>query len=175
MSMSEETKIAGERSLVQRDRRADGGDRHVQVTRADILIARRFGGVAMMIAAPVRAYRGVGLDVRPDPNAAIVYRLVLAHTDADLDVLLGETHDVEVAHLAWSQWAGWFGLARLALNGDDWIAVDPAPANPPRDAYPHRRGATTATRRPRFGLRRKPGRLPEVAPNGSAAIPTGGD
>jgi hypothetical protein len=171
MSMSEEKKIAGELSLVQRDRRADGGDRHVRVTRGDILIARHFGGVAMMIAAPVRGYRGVGLDVRPDPHGAIFYRLLLVHADADLDVTLGETCDVEGAHLAWAQWAGWFALARLALDGDDWIAVESTPANRSRDVYPHRRGASMSKRRPRFGLRRKPGDPMRATPSDEAAAP----
>ena len=175
MSMSGETRIAAEVSLVQRDRRADGGDRHVRVTRGDILIARRLGGVEMMIATPVRAYRGVGLDVQPDSEGAIVYRLLLVHADADLDVLLGETRDVESANLAWSQWAGWFELARLALNGDDWFAVDAAPTNPSRDAYPHRRGAMMVHRRPRFGLRRETGQRAHVASNALRPTPTDGD
>lgn len=175
MSMSGETRIAAEVSLVQRDRRADGGDRHVRVTRGDILIARRFGGVEMMIKTPVCAYRGVGLDVRSDSEGAIFYRLLLVHADPDLDVLLGETPDVENAHLAWTQWASWFELARLALDGDNWIAVDPAPTNPRRDAYPHRRGVITAHRRPRFGSRREPGEGLHVPPNKSATTWTDRD
>jgi hypothetical protein len=172
MSISGETQIAGELSLVQRDRRADGGDRHVRVTRGDILIARHFGGVAMMIAAPVRRYRGVGLDVRSDPHGAIFYRLLLVHADADLDVTLGETGDVEVAHLAWAQWASWFALARLALNGDNWIAVEPAQVNQSRHVYPHRRGATMSKRRPRFGLGRKAGDPMRAASHETSAAPT---
>ena len=42
-------------SLVQRDRRADAGERRVQVTRTDILISRRLAGISMMIAVPIKA------------------------------------------------------------------------------------------------------------------------
>lgn len=175
MSMSGEKGIAAEVSLIQRDRRADGGDRHVKVTRGNILIGRRFGGVEMMITTPVCAYRGVGLDVRSDPEGAIFYRLLLVHADPDLDVLLGETPDAEDAHLAWTQWAGWFELARLALDGDNWIAVDPAPANQCRDAYPHRRGVITAHRRSRVVSRLEPRQRLHVPPNASATLRTDGD
>jgi hypothetical protein len=113
----------GERLLTQRDRRADGGARHVQVTRGDIFIARRFGGIEMMIAAPVAAYRGVGLVTLTDLQGDVLNRVVLVHRDADLDIVLGETRDKAEAQDAWVAWAAWFGLAQLAMQDAEWMTV----------------------------------------------------
>ncbi len=77
---------ADEALLVQRDWRADGGSRRVRVTRAGVLITRRFGGVDMRIAVPAPAYRGVALDVAGGGDGAPCYRLSLVHRDRDLDV-----------------------------------------------------------------------------------------
>lgn len=156
-------KRAGEKLLVQRDRRADGGSRHVRVTRGDILIARRFGGVAMMIAAPVEAYRGVGLDAQTDANGDILYRLMLVHRDADLDIVLAETHDSNEAQAQWMEWSMWFDLTRLAIKDDEWMALEtPAAA---RTVADRRRPASLVQRRGAFLSRRKTGdrrRLGEI-------------
>jgi hypothetical protein len=157
---------AGERLLTQRDRRADGGARHVRVTRGDILIARRFGGVAMMIAAPVEAYRGVGLTVCADVRGDILYRLILVHRDADLDIVLIETRNSADAQTAWGEWAAWFNLSRLAIQNEEWVTVS-APAGA-RPAVDRRRSGVSARRRPAFLARRKVGdarRLAEVFAN----------
>lgn len=121
----------GERLLTQRDRRADGGARHVRVTRGDILIARRFGGVAMMISAPVEAYRGVSLVDATDGQGDILYRVILVHRDADLDIFLGDFRDSAEAQAVWSDWASWFDLARLAICNGEWITVEAPIGRPP--------------------------------------------
>ncbi len=148
-------KRAGEKLLIQRDRRADGGSRHVRVTRGDILIARRFGGVAMMIAAPVEAYRGVGLDAHADENGEILFRLILVHRDADLDIVLAETRDSIEAQAHWMEWSTWFDLTRLAMKDDEWAALEP-PAET-RALAGRRRSAFLARRRATFLSRRKIG------------------
>lgn len=145
----------GERLMTQRDRRADCGARHVRVTRGDILIARRFGGVAMMIAAPVEAYRGVGLVACADMRDEMLYRLILVHRDADLDILLAETRDSADAQAAWEEWAAWFDLSRLAIQDEEWATVSAPVAT--RSIAGRRRPAFLARRRPAFLVRRKVG------------------
>jgi len=105
--------------LVQRDWRADGGDRRVRVTSSDIHIARRFGGVNMRISVPVPAYQGVLLDWSAGDDGAPRYRLLLAHRDRDLDVVLAETPDASAAADDWAAWAAWLGLPRLASTEAD--------------------------------------------------------
>lgn len=140
--------------FVQRDRRADGGARRVRVTRREILIARRFGGVDMMITVPAPAYHGVALDVRAGGDGAPCYRLSLAHRDADLDVVLAETTDGGDAAAEWRYWAAFLGLPRLTVEDGAFAPIDAAPGNGQR-----RRDLNVQTRRPRFLSRRKGGEI----------------
>lgn len=142
--------------LVQRDWRADGGDRRVRVTSSSIHIARRFGGVNMRISVPVPAYQGVLLDLATGPDGVPSYRLLLAHRDRDLDVVLGETPDGWAAASDWAAWADWLGLPRLAPVEADGLA-DADASRPAAAPAPRRGGSTVSRRRPRFLARRKTG------------------
>ncbi|MGD9543425.1 MAG: DUF6101 family protein [Methylocystis sp.] len=141
---------------VQRDRRADGGARRIRMTREDVLIARRMSGVAMVISVPVSAYCGVALDVQPADDGSPRYVLSLAHSDPDLDILLGETQDGGAVASDWRHWATWLGLPRVteedgelrALEGGEEINAAPAR---------RRADANVRKRRPRFLIRRKAG------------------
>ncbi len=150
-----QAKKGAEALFVQRDWRADGGSRRVRVTREGVLIARRFSGVDMKIAVPAPAYRGVLLDVSAGANGAPQYRLLLVHSDHDLDVPLLETGDSAVAAADWQDWAAWLGLPRLTAAPGDVANVDDGEA-PPASA-PRRAGSAVARRRPRLMIRRKTG------------------
>lgn len=147
--------------LVQRDWRADGGARRVRVTCSDILIARRFGGVDMRISVPVPAYRGVLLDVVAGQDGAPCYRLLLAHRDCDLDVVLVETQDSGAAAADWRYWSAWLSLPRLAAENGDFAEVDAA--RQAMAAPPRRGGSTVRGRRPRFLTRRRIGDAARMA------------
>lgn len=143
---------------LQRDRRADGGKRRVRVGRRDILIARRLAGISMLITVPVRAYRGVALDIEPTAAGGASYRLSLAHDDPDLDVVLAETEDGGAISADWKYWASYLDLPRLAGKDGEFETLDPrlgqiaAPGPIAR-----RRNSSVAQRRPRFAARRKTG------------------
>ncbi|PWB79850.1 MAG: hypothetical protein C3F11_19725 [Methylocystaceae bacterium] len=143
---------------VQRDRRADGGQRQVRVGRQNILIARRLAGISMLISVPVRAYRGVALDIRATGHGGASYRLSLAHSDPDLDVILTETADGGAVSADWKYWASYLDLPRLAGKDGEFETLDPrigevaAPG-----AIARRRNTTVARRRARFATRRKTG------------------
>jgi hypothetical protein len=151
--MVESTMTRREREdvLVQRDWRADGGARRVRVTRSDILIARSFGGIDMRIQVPVPAYRGVFLDVVEGDDGAPRYRLLLAHADRDLDVVLEETGDAEAVEAAAQDWASWLGLPVVA---EDENEAGPVAGSLP---IPRRGGSALRRRRPRFLMRRRIG------------------
>jgi hypothetical protein len=153
--MVESTATRREREdfLVQRDWRADGGDRRVRVTRSDILIARRFGGIELRTQVPVPAYRGVVLDVVEGSDGAPCYRLLLAHADRDLDVVLEETGDAAVAAADLQDWASWLGVPLLAATQDEIGAAPAAVASP----IARRGGSPLRGRRPRFLMRRRIG------------------
>lgn len=141
---------------VQRDRRADGGARRIRMTREDVLIARRLSGVAMVISVPVAAYRGVALDVQPAGDGSPRYVLSLAHSDPDLDILLGETQDCGSVAADWRHWASWLGLPRLTEEAGELRMLDGA-AEETGACARRRADANVRQRRPRFLFRRKAG------------------
>ncbi|MGJ0506700.1 MAG: DUF6101 family protein [Methylocystis sp.] len=147
---------ADEAVLVQRDWRADGGARRVRVTSSDILISRRFGGVKMRISVPVPAYQGVLLDLVAAETGEPCYRLSLAHRDRDLDVVLAEVEDEDIATGAWADWADWLGLPRLAPTEEGGVADMDLPLPAARPA-PRRGASSVRRRRPRFLACRKTG------------------
>ncbi|HEY8064453.1 MAG TPA: DUF6101 family protein [Methylosinus sp.] len=143
---------------VQRDRRADGGQRQVRLDRRDILISRRLGGMSMLISVPVRAYRGVALDVEPSVDGGASYRLSLAHDDPDLDIVLTETADGGAISADWKYWASYLDLPRLAARDGAFETVDPRLGGVAlRETIARRKNTTVALRRPRFCARRKEG------------------
>lgn len=143
---------------IQRDRRADGGQRHVRLGRRDILISRRLAGMSMLISIPVRAYRGVALDVEPRGDGGASYRLSLAHDDPDLDIVLTETADGGAISVDWKYWASYLDLPRLAARGGELETLDPRLGGVAlRETIARRKNATVVARRPRFCVRRKEG------------------
>ncbi len=151
-----ERKISTPRAgkFLQRDRRADEGKRQVQLTGDDIMISRRFAGIAMMISVPVSSYRGVALDVDACEQGGASYRLSLAHADPDLEVILAETRDSGAIAADWRYWATTLGLPRLASRDD---AADAPRATLEQKTAPRRRSASVSRRRPNFLARRKQG------------------
>lgn len=147
--------------IIQRDWRADGGARRVRVTRSDILIARRFGGINMRIQIPVPAYRGVFLDVVEGADGAPCYRLLLAHMDRDLDVLLEETGEWVAAEARARDWSAWLDLPLLASTEQNIVC---AGASSVVDGPIQRRGGSALRRRrPRFPMRRRTGETARMA------------
>jgi hypothetical protein len=146
-----------EQFVVERDPRADGGKRQVRVTRNGVMIARRLGGISMMIAVPVAAYRGVALAVQAATNGAAAYKLSLAHPDPDLDVVLAETCDSSAAAADWRYWSSYLDLPRLAGGAAERDDLGGAQGLAGRAPLRRRRNASVLKRRPRFLGRRRLG------------------
>jgi hypothetical protein len=146
------------KQFVQRDRRADEGERRIRVTRDHVLISRRLAGIAMLITVPVSAYRGVALDVSAGESGGASYRLSLAHCDPELEVVLAETADSGEIAADWKHWASWLDLPRLAARGDGLEPLETDfGGDPAKEAFSRRRNSSVVKRRPRFLSRRKPG------------------
>jgi hypothetical protein len=146
-----------EKVYVQRDRRADGGARRVRMTRNDVLIARRLSGVAMVISVPVSAYCGVALDVQPGEDGSPRYVLSLAHSDPDLDILLGETQDCGAVAADWRHWSAWLGLPRVTEEEGELQTLDGVAEEVVAASAQRRCASIVRKRRPRFLIRRKAG------------------
>ncbi len=147
-----------EKLPTQSDRRADGGSRQVSVSRKGVSIARRLGGVSMLIRVPVSSYKGVALDVEAVHTGIVAYRLALAHDDPDLDILLTETQDPTAAAAEWKYWSSFLALPRLAAKDGEFAPLEKTMGGVLLKDMLARRGASAvARRRPRFLVRRKVG------------------
>ncbi|MBK9083460.1 MAG: hypothetical protein IPL88_15940 [Rhizobiales bacterium] len=140
------------RALVQADPRADDRRRRVEISREGVVIQRRVATVAMRLALPASAFRGVGLAVA-ERDGRIVYEIRLLHRDADLEAPLARLGDECEATAEWRLWARWFALPAL-VEREEGRFVD---ADAARGPAPRRRGRLLRERRTRFALRRKTG------------------
>ena len=132
------------------DRRADNQQRSVSLSREVVRIDRRLQGIAMRVAVPVRAYRGVALSLLPDAAGGLSYRLDLLHADDDLSVTLDQAPDDRDILADWRLWSRFFGLPALVERETGLV-----------EAADARLGgvvlnAAAARRAPRGRLRRRP-------------------
>ena len=112
--------------LTAPDRRADDKRRHVTLSPHTVTIARRFRGIAMQVAVPVKAYRGVCVGLKSDGSGPVAYELRLEHRDSDLSVSLAEAPDDREIWADWRSWAAFFGLPALVERGDGVAEWSPA-------------------------------------------------
>lgn len=110
--------------MIAADPRADGGQRRITLGADTIRIDRSLAGIRMRLALPVRAYRGVSLQVI-DGARGPYYRVALDHADPELSVTLAEDRNPEALVAEWRGWAKFFHLPRLALDADSTcVALD---------------------------------------------------
>lgn len=124
-----------------RDMRADGGIRHIEISRERVTLRRAVRGMRMAINISVSDFLGVSLSTIDGAPT-----FVLKHRDPSLSIpLTVETDDVDTA---WQAWSETFALPRLQDGCD--------PANGRPSLRRRRRNAVKA-RRPSILMRRKPG------------------
>ena len=145
------------------DRRADGQRRLIEVTRDCVRIDRRLQGIAMRVAVPVQAYRGVALSLRPEADGSLTYQLDLLHKDEDLSVTLDFAEDDRDIVADWRLWSRFFRLPALVERQVGVIEEADATLGGLSlgGATPLRRAPRTRSkRRPMFLKRRKVGVTP---------------
>ena len=108
--------------LIDRDPRADGGQRQISIAADAIAIDRRVAGVRMRLALPIHAFRGVSLAVVENARGPF-YRVALEHRDPDLTVMLAEARSESEIAPEWKAWAQFFQLPRLTLGSDQKITI----------------------------------------------------
>jgi hypothetical protein len=128
-------------SFEARDARADGGLRHVEIARDQVVLRRSVRGMKMAINIRISDFLGVAL--RTIDGAATV---VLKHRDPSLSVPLTGDDESVAAGVAWQHWSETFALPQL----DETRPIRPAPRR-------RRRNAIRA-RRPSILMRRRVGR-----------------
>ena len=143
--------------LVAEDPRADNGLREIAVAPDAIAIDRRVGGVRMRLAVPVSNYRGVALSLREGARG-FVYRVALVHADAELDVVLAESHSEDEAGREWRAWAQALSLPLLTRTAAGEAMVENRFGEiAAREIQPRRRGWPLKGRRSMISARRTSG------------------
>jgi Family of unknown function (DUF6101) len=129
------------------DARADGFVRQVELHRERVVLHRAVRGMHMSVKLRVSDFLGIALRTVEDGEL-----LVLAHRDPSLNIPLCVSADVDELAIAWQIWSDVFALPML-----------PDTAREP--AQRRRRRNVIRTRRPKFLMRRRIGRLFEEAKN----------
>jgi hypothetical protein len=127
-----------------------------------VIMRRAIRGMTMAVNLPVHAFLGVALHLRPPHcTGAGSVAVVLEHRDPGLSLpLYAATDGVDIV-AEWHVWSQVLGVPLLVVDPDGAL----------REAFPHfgplrvaapvsrrRRRGALRHRRPRFLLRRKPGR-----------------
>jgi hypothetical protein len=153
--------VAEPRRIEASDPRADGRRRVVLLARDRVVIARSVAGVFMHIAMAPNAYRGVVLRLNALTDDVFHYEIRLTHRDPDLSVTLHEAIDDSEIQSEWRLWARFLGLPTLVEREEG--RAEPEDAHLGEIAIAatlaRRHGKTINSRRPRFLVRRKTGRL----------------
>lgn len=162
-------------TLRTNDRRADNQERCVSLSREVVRIDRSLQGIAMRVAVPVHAYRGVALSLLSDAAGGLSYRLDLVHADDDLSVTLDQAADDRDILADWRLWSRFFRLPALVEREAGLIEAADARFGGlvlGEAAATRRAPRGRSQRRPMFLKRRKTGRaaLASVNHAGEAEI-----
>ena len=145
-----------------RDARADGGTRLVELHRQRVIVRRAVAGMTMAVNLPVHAFLGVALHVRtPRTTQPGEVAVVLEHRDPSLSLPLYVATDAVDIVAEWHSWAQVLGLPLLVADPDGALREAFPQIGPLRVSEPlnrRRRRGAVRQRRPRFLVRRKPGR-----------------
>jgi hypothetical protein len=132
-----------------RDARADGGLRHVEISRDRVVLRRAVRGMRMAIN--VRVHDFLGLAVRAAEDGHL---LVLVHRDPSLSIPLFASCDRAEVDQSAQHWG-----ATLALSLIDEDTIDAAQPAPRR-----RRHNVIRSRRPKILMRRRNGGAVDTMP-----------
>ncbi|MCI4677687.1 DUF6101 family protein [Rhodoblastus acidophilus] len=156
--------------FVADDPRADSGKREVGVAAEAIAIDRCVAGVRMRLSVPVRSFRGVVLALHQSARG-LLYRVILAHADPELDLVLAEAENEKDIAPDWLAWAQFFRLPRLARSAQGDASLVEGRLVEGRlgevrtgTVQPRRRGWPLKERRSAMSARRKAGAKGRVLP-----------
>lgn len=124
---------------------------------SSVVVKRRLSGLPLTLSVPIGAYEGVAVRIGVNEAGDLTASVELRHRDPGLTLPLAVTRDMEQAAEDWKAWSEALALPMLLIEAD---RVVPVPVLPPislDNPAPRRRRGPIA-RRPRFLVRRQPGR-----------------
>ncbi len=154
------------------DAGADEQVRLVEVHHEGVVVRRSVRGVPIAVSLPVSAFLGVVIRLLPpDHGGGARVAVILEHRDPALSVPLFTATDSNDVFAEWQLWARAFAVPMLIADADGTLREPFTRLGGVRVEKPcprRRRSGSIATRRPRFLMRRKPGR-----PQSAAAVHRG--
>lgn len=141
------------------DARAEGGKRRILMSPSGITIERHVHGIAMRVGVPASAYLGVALSLTAEADQDPTYRVRLAHSDQELDIELAVSDSPEALD-DWTYWSDYFARPKLVESHDGSLQplTQTSETSKPALVHARRHGSSVKHRRPKFLIRRKPGK-----------------
>jgi hypothetical protein len=133
----------------------------VYIDRQQVIVKRRLAGLPLTLVQPVNIFLGVFAEVAPGTEpGTLKARIGLMHRDPAMSIELASDDRLEGLADDWCAWGEALGLPLLLVGPDGSVTRVDDPDHPARApmAPSRRRVAALTARRPRFLLRRKPGR-----------------
>ncbi len=144
------------------DRGADGQIRQVELDRDRVTVRRAVRGIRMNVGVPIAEFRGVSIRMLPPEQEAPAASVVmLEHRDAGLSIPLFMSTSSDDLMAQWKSWSNVLGLPPVVVEEDGSVREPFQRMGGVRISTPaprRRRRAAVKWRRPRFLMRRKPGR-----------------
>lgn len=118
-------------------------------------------GLPLSIALPARAFKGIAARAIDHGNGSVTVTLELHHDDADLCVPLLVAHDLCDIAADWRNWSEFYRIPMLMVEADGVARPLEEHLGDVRTNHvkPRRRHSHFASRRPRFLVRRRTGKL----------------
>ncbi len=128
-----------------------------------IVMKRRLSGLPLTLSLPFEAFQGVAVRLATDADGDLTAHVELHHHDPALSVPLTVTRNMEIAAADWQGWSDRLHLPMLLIERDGAAEqVGPRASVEIGAPVPRRSHGATASRRPRFLMRRKVGQTGEM-------------
>jgi hypothetical protein len=138
---------------------AGTGEASVYLDRRGVVLKRRLSGLPLTLSLPHSAFDGVAVRLTCGPEGDLTASVELAHRDPALTLPLAVHRSVEDAAEDWRLWCDVLHLPMLIMEADGKVMkLGPSEAVPMGLPHPRRRTGILTRRRPRFLVRRRPGR-----------------
>ena len=131
----------------------------VYLDRRGVVVKRRLSGLPLTLSLPHSAYDGIAVRLACGEEGALTASVELSHRDPALTLPLSAGRTVEEAADDWRRWCDLLRLPMLLVEADGrMMRIGHAEGVPIGVPQPRRRNALLTRRRPRFLVRRRPGR-----------------
>jgi hypothetical protein len=135
------------------------GEASIYLDRRGVVVKRRLSGLPLTLSLPHSAFDGIAVRLTSTADGDLTASVELAHRDPSLTLPLATHRSVEDAAADWRLWCDVLCLPMLIVEADGRVmrlgSTEQLPISLP---HARRRNPALTRRRPRFLVRRRPGR-----------------